>query len=80
MSDTLYYPCLLIFAKNLKIGSAKTRIALTLGEKTSLQIYKVLLEYTMKITEKLEYPVYVYWDESVPESTYPFTNKYYFRK
>jgi uncharacterized protein len=80
MSTTFYNPCLLIFAKNLKVGNAKTRIAQTLGEEASLQIYKVLLEYTMKITEKLEYPVYVYWDESVPESTYPFTDKYHFRK
>ncbi|BDS12695.1 TIGR04282 family arsenosugar biosynthesis glycosyltransferase [Aureispira anguillae] len=44
---------LMVFAKNPVLGTAKTRLAASVGDQKALEIYKFLLEYTAQITSKV---------------------------
>jgi len=56
---------LIIFVKNPQLGKVKTRLAATVGDERALEIYKVLLEHTMKSTVNLRQDKYVYYSEQV---------------
>ena len=44
---------LIIFVKNAEKGKVKTRLAQTLGEEKTLQIYKALLAHTREVAQKV---------------------------
>lgn len=45
---------LLIFVKNPVLGTAKTRLAASIGDQKALDIYNFLLQYTATLTQKVE--------------------------
>ena len=56
---------LLIFTRNPEIGKCKTRLAATIGDFAALEVYKFLLEHTVKITENLKVDKRVYYSEAI---------------
>ena len=60
MTDQL----LIIFAKNPRLGNAKTRLAASLGPQAALMIYQQLLDHTKQITKDLPVDKALYYSES----------------
>ena len=54
---------LIIFTRNPELGKVKTRLARTVGDQAALDIYKFLLNYTVKITTDLPIDKAVYYSE-----------------
>lgn len=59
---------LLIFTKNPVAGKVKTRLAKDLGNEKALDIYKFLLDHTVKFTSKVNSFKQVYYSDSVTEN------------
>jgi len=64
-----YFPtskrALIIFTKNPELGKCKTRLAKTIGNKAALEVYKHLLQHTLKITEQIQADKFVFYSESI---------------
>ncbi|WP_231563295.1 TIGR04282 family arsenosugar biosynthesis glycosyltransferase [Salegentibacter sp. Hel_I_6] len=58
---------LIIFTKNPEIGKVKTRLAVTTGNETALNIYKFLLQHTLSVTSNLNTDKWIYYSEEIPE-------------
>ena len=56
---------LLIFTRNPELGKSKTRLAKTVGDKTALEIYKLLLEKTRDVSSKVTADKAVYYSVKV---------------
>jgi len=59
---------LLIFTRNPELGKVKTRLAATIGDNATLDIYKFLLSHTREITKNLTVAKHVYYTESIWEN------------
>jgi rSAM/selenodomain-associated transferase 1 len=58
---------LIVFTRNPELGRCKTRLAATIGDKSALDVYRFLLDHTVKITSSLSADVYVYYSEKIRE-------------
>lgn len=56
---------LLIFTRNPELGKGKRRLATTVGDKVTLEIYKFLLNHTAEITKNLYVQKTVYYSEEI---------------
>ncbi|MFX0558478.1 TIGR04282 family arsenosugar biosynthesis glycosyltransferase [Maribacter sp. CXY002] len=56
---------LLIFTRNPELGKGKRRLAATIGDEATLEIYKFLLNHTSKITKNLYAKKIVYYSEEI---------------
>ena len=56
---------LLIFTKNPVAGKVKTRLAKDLGDKKALEIYKFLLDHSVKFTSDVNAEKMVYYSDSI---------------
>lgn len=56
---------LLIFARNLRYGQVKTRLAATVGHDRAFQIYKQLLEHTAAVTSSVPGEKMVFYSEQI---------------
>ena len=56
---------ILIFTRNPKLGKCKTRLAKTIGDENALIIYKMLLQHTANVVEKLSCDKAVYYSVKV---------------
>ncbi|PJZ36925.1 transferase [Leptospira levettii] len=70
---------LIIFAKQPIQGQVKTRLARTLGDQTTLNIYQNLLQITQDITSKLNISKTVYWDQIPNHTNIYFQDGYSFK-
>ncbi len=61
-------PALIIFIKNPKLGTAKTRIAKTTGDEKALRIYKELLNYTRKVSLEADVDRFLYYSSFIDEN------------
>ncbi len=59
---------LLIFTRNPELGKCKTRLAATIGDRAALQVYQILLEHTVYITNNLKLVKQVYYSTSIVEN------------
>ena len=59
---------LIIFTRNPELGKCKTRLAAHIGDSAALEIYKFLLDHTVKITRSLEVDKRVYYSEEIWEN------------
>lgn len=53
-------PRLLIMAKRLALGEVKTRLAATIGDRLTLEVYKCLLEHTLALASRSNFDVHVF--------------------
>lgn len=58
---------LIIFTRNPELGKCKTRLAATVGDNAALEIYKFLLQHTVKITTPLTADKFVYYSVKLRE-------------
>lgn len=58
---------LIIFTRNPELGKGKRRLAATVGDEAALNIYKFLLDHTVKITSHLYAEKLVYYSEEIWE-------------
>ncbi|TGK78929.1 glycosyltransferase [Leptospira noumeaensis] len=63
---------LIIFAKHPELGKVKTRLAVSIGEEKTLDIYSELLNITTSVTSKLNVKKIVYWDHTKENPPYEF--------
>lgn len=61
---------LIIMIKNPVLGKAKTRIAVTTGDEEALRIYKLLLDYTRKVTESTSVDRYLYYSDYIEDDAW----------
>jgi rSAM/selenodomain-associated transferase 1 len=60
----------LVFQKNEVLGKVKTRLAAGMGEHRALEIYRRLIQLTYSVLETVPVPVWTYFSDFIPESTY----------
>lgn len=58
---------LIVFIRNPELGKCKTRLAATIGDQSALDVYRFLLDHTVKTTSSLKADVYVYYSEKIKE-------------
>lgn len=67
---------LIIFTKNPELGKCKTRLAETLGDEKALEVYEMLLDYTVSFTKELPVNKHVYYSNTIPENDRWSTSDY----
>ena len=56
---------LMVFVRNPKLGTVKTRLAITVGDKMALEIYMELMRHTAEVTQKLSADRKVIYSEKI---------------
>ncbi len=56
---------LLIFTRNPELGKCKTRLAVTIGDQSALEIYKFLLNHTAELTQDVNAVKQVWYSEEI---------------
>ncbi|PCJ98825.1 MAG: glycosyltransferase [Flavobacteriaceae bacterium] len=56
---------LLIFTRNPELGKCKTRLAAVVGDKVALEIYRFLLQHTVKFSKNIKAQKEVYYSEEI---------------
>ncbi len=62
---------LIIFVKNIKLGTVKTRLAKTVGEDNAFAVYKALVEVTENATSKIKVDKRIYFSDAIVEEKWP---------
>ena len=55
----------IVFVKNIQIGKVKTRLAKTIGDQASLEVYKELVAVTENVLEQLSIDKRIYFSETI---------------
>ena len=58
---------LMVFVRNPQLGTVKTRLATTVGDKVALEIYIELMRHTAKITHKVSADKKVFYSEKIEQ-------------
>jgi len=66
----------IVFVKNLDIGTVKTRLAKTIGDYGAFEVYSELVKLTEHVTLNLEEDVKVYFSKKVFSDLWPNTSKH----
>ncbi len=61
-------PAIILMVKNPKLGTAKTRLAATVGDEAALKWYLYLLNHTRETTRQLDATRYLYYSSFVDEA------------
>ncbi len=59
---------LMVFVRNPKLGTVKTRLAITVGDKMALEIYMELMRHTAEVTQKLSADRKVFYSEKIEQN------------
>ncbi|MCA0132533.1 TIGR04282 family arsenosugar biosynthesis glycosyltransferase [Winogradskyella alexanderae] len=65
----------IVFVKNKKIGTVKTRLAKTIGHIGAFEVYSELLKITEKVTRELAHDKHIYFSNSTEDSQWSNTFK-----
>ena len=68
---------LIIFTRNPELGKCKTRLAKTLGDKSTLDIYNHLLKHTATVSKEVKASRYVFYSETINHSDIWDSNIYF---
>jgi len=52
---------LIVFIKNTKLGTVKTRLSKSIGDTAALKIYRALVEHTKQVTDSMTMDTHVYF-------------------
>lgn len=67
MTDAL----VIVFVKNIKLGTVKTRLAKTIGDFGAFEVYTELVKITEKATQALAFDKRIYFSTAVVDSQWP---------
>ena len=59
---------LIIFTRNPELGKVKTRLAAIIGNQSALEIYKLLINHTVRITSTINADKYVFYSENIQQN------------
>ena len=59
---------LIIFTRNPELGKVKTRLAAIIGNQSALEIYKLLINHTVRITSTINADKYVFYSENIEQN------------
>jgi len=59
---------LIIFTRNPELGKVKTRLAITIGDESALEIYKLLINHIVEVSENINVDKYVFYSENIQEN------------
>lgn len=59
---------IIIFTRNPELGKCKTRLAKTIGDEATLEIYKHLLKHTANITKNIKADKFVFYSEHIKKN------------
>lgn len=59
---------IIIFTRNPELGKCKTRLAKTIGNEATLEIYKHLLKHTANITKNIKADKFVFYSEHIKKN------------
>lgn len=69
MANDFHFPtskkALIIFTRNPELGQCKTRLAKTIGDENTLEVYKFLLNHTASIAKEVKADRYVFYSENI---------------
>ncbi|RCT53944.1 TIGR04282 family arsenosugar biosynthesis glycosyltransferase [Winogradskyella sp. KYW1333] len=65
----------IVFVKNITLGTVKTRLAKTIGDIGAFEVYSELVKVTEKATRNLNCDIKIYYSSSITESHWPNENK-----
>ncbi len=72
LDEVFYFPssknALIIFTRNPKLGKVKTRLAATVGDEIALEIYNILINRIVEVSEKTTADKYVFYSENIQEN------------
>lgn len=68
MNNPKQNKALIIFTRNPELGKGKRRLAATIGDEATFEIYKFLLHHTRDMTQNLEVTKQVWYSEQVHEN------------
>lgn len=57
----------IIFVRNPVLGKVKTRLAKGIGDERALQVYRLLLQHTLQITQNLVCDKLVFYADEIPD-------------
>ena len=66
---------LIVFVKNIKLGSVKTRLAKTVGNDVAFTIYKELVKITEKVTGNIDVAKRIYFSDKIVNTKWIGTEK-----
>lgn len=67
----------IVFVKNMQLGKVKTRLAKSIGDEQTFEVYKALVAITERETAKLEQcDVHIYFSDSISEDLWPGKSKF----
>ncbi len=61
MTDAL----VIVFVKNIKLGSVKTRLAKTIGDDGAMEVYSELVKITEQATQDVDIDTHIYFSNAV---------------
>lgn len=61
----------IVFVKNIKLGTVKTRLAKTIGDLGAFEVYSELVNITEKATKNLDVDKHIYFSNAVVETQWP---------
>lgn len=67
MTDAL----VIVFVKNIKLGTVKTRLAKTIGDYGAFEVYSELVKITEKATTDLQIDKRIYFSDAIIENKWP---------
>jgi len=59
---------LIIFTRNPELGKVKTRLSVTIGNTSALEIYKLLINHIVEVSENINVDKYVFYSENIQEN------------
>jgi rSAM/selenodomain-associated transferase 1 len=59
---------LIVFTRNPELGKVKTRLAATIGNQSALEIYKLLINHTVRTTSNIDADKYVFYSENIQQN------------
>lgn len=65
----------IVFVKNIKLGTVKTRLAKTIGDYGAFEVYAELVKVTEKATQKLNADKRIYFSTKIEENLWPNHHK-----
>lgn len=67
---------IIVFVKNIELGKVKTRLAKSIGDTSTFEIYSYLVELTEQITLNSKIPLHIYFSNEIIEERWSNAEKF----
>lgn len=67
---------IIVFVKNIRLGKVKTRLAQSIGDAATFEIYKHLVAITEQVTQATAVPLHIYFSDTIIDSKWEGAQKF----